>query len=531
MTNGLHVHMMRPSAQSRAEKSRTLLKVLLLFIIPSAFAITPATAQETAAPRLSSAVIRGATLYDPADLFSFYRDHLGKPIDRASVSTIVTALADRYQADGYARPRITIDDELVLLGILRINVFEARIAAVKIVGDPGPHRDRLERLGAELENGEPLRQQALQDTLRRMRRLPGLTLTAATEQDADIPNVYRLDVDADYRLVGGTVRVTNRGTDDAGPHIVVGQLLANGLLGGRTSAGLMFGAATDYEEFRGLGVLASSTVGEKGASLSFNAFRSRANPSETAPDRDDLYVRDRATLRFSKPLGEASDASTFLNFTFESTDLAISRSGFLLRDERLRMLKLGLSRNWRRGTVEYVGSVELVKGLDGLNSALVAIDLVDDGRRADFLVTRLNLIRLARFAPNWSLRFDAFAQQTAYTVPYTERFKIGGERLGRGFDVASIAGDQGLGAKLELRRELPGAPRFLGNPAVYGFYDAGATWRQDAPGRDSAATAGFGFAVRDERVTAALEIARPLTHPDVEGKDDARVFFELTLRL
>ena len=523
--------MKRKGALSRVHQLRMSARILLLFIIPSSFAITAAVAQEAGTPMLSSAVIRGTTLYDPAELFPFYRDRLGKPIDRASVSTIVTALADRYQQDGYPRPRITIDDELVALGILRINVFEARIAAVNIVGDPGPHRDRLERLGAELENGEPLRQQALQDTLRRMRRLPGLTLTAATEQDADVPNVYRLDVDADYRPVGGMVRVTNRGTDDAGPHIVVGQLLANGLLGGSTSAGLLFGAATDYDEFRGLGVLASASIGEQGGSLSFNAFRSRANPSESPQDRDDLYVRDRATLRFSKPMFEGSEASTFLNFTFESTDLEISRSGLVLRDERLRMLKLGLNRNWRRGTVEYAGTVELVKGLDGLNSELVALDLVDDSRRADFSMTRLNLIRLARFAPNWSWRLDAFAQQSAYVVPYTERFKIGGERLGRGFDVASIAGDQGLGAKLELRRELPGAPRFFGNLAIYGFYDAGATWRQDLPGRDSAATAGFGFAIRDERVSAALDIARPLTRPDVEGKDDARLFFELTLRL
>jgi hemolysin activation/secretion protein len=42
------------------------------------------------------------------------------------------------------------------------------------------------------------------------------------------------------------------------------------------------------------------------------------------------------------------------------------------------------------------------------------------------------------------LRIDALSQQTAYTLPYGERFKIGGDRLGRGFEVAEIAGDQGM---------------------------------------------------------------------------------------
>ena len=42
----------------------------------------------------------------------------------------------------------------------------------------------------------------------------------------------------------------------------------------------------------------------------------------------------------------------------------------------------------------------------------------------------------------------------AYVLPDSERFKIGGDRLGRGFEVAEIAGDSGIGAKIELRRDL-----------------------------------------------------------------------------
>ena len=41
-----------------------------------------------------------------------------------------------------------------------------------------------------------------------------------------------------------------------------------------------------------------------------------------------------------------------------------------------------------------------------------------------------------------------------FVFPDSERFKIGGDRLGRGFEVAEIAGDRGIGGKLELRRDL-----------------------------------------------------------------------------
>ena len=93
-------------------------------------------------------------------------------------------------------------------------------------------------------------------------------------------------------------------------------------------------------------------------------------------------------------------------------------------------------------------------------------------------------MRLHRVTDFWSVRLDALAQQTAYTLPYGERFKIGGDRFGRGFEVAEIAGDQGLGAKVEGRRSLPSAPAALRDVSLYGFYDIGATWKNDAPGRD-----------------------------------------------
>ena len=73
--------------------------------------------------------------------------------------------------------------------------------------------------------------------------------------------MYRLDVDTDFEPVSGSVRISNRGTDEAGPNFVLGQVVANGLLGGETNLGVLFGAATDYDEYHGLGLLANVGVG------------------------------------------------------------------------------------------------------------------------------------------------------------------------------------------------------------------------------------------------------------------------------
>jgi hemolysin activation/secretion protein len=263
--------------------------------------------------------------------------------------------------------------------------------------------------------------------------------------------------------------------------------------------------------------------------VAFSGFRSRSDPHELV-DRDDFYLRDRVTVGFVRPLPSFERATLSLSAGLDLDDLAIARSGERLRDERLRMLKVGSSWNWRHGaTVQYAGSVDVVKGLDALGSGLDALDLVADPRRVDFALSRLTFTRLSRISERWSVRLDALAQQSAYVLPYGERFKIGGERLGRGFEVAEIAGDQGIGAKIEGRSRLLGAPAALGRVSIYGFYDIGAAWKQDVPGRESAATAGLGVATQGDRFSGTLELAEPLTHPDVEGRKELTLFAELAI--
>lgn len=485
-----------------------------------------------ATPTLVSVVVRGSTIYDAPALFAVYREQLGKPISAAGARAIAAALLSKYEADGYSRPQIKLDDSLLEVGVLRFDVLEPRIAEVRVSGDPGPHLERLESLGTQLRDEGPITQSGVESTLRQMRALPGLTLSATTERDATATHLYVLDVDTNFERTTGAVRLSNRGTDEAGPNFLLGQAMVNGLLGGQTNLGAMFGAATDYDEYHGLGLLANVGVGGRGGRLSFSGFRSRSNPHEPTVDRDDDYLRDRASISYQRPLPGFEKATLSLFAGLDADDLEILRDGGRLRDERLRMLTVGPRWSWRRGrSTQYLAGMELVKGLDGLGSGLAALDLAEDPRRADFTLTRLTFTRFTRLTDRWSLRLDALGQQSAYTLPYGERFKIGGDRLGRGFEVTEIAGDQGIGAKVEVRRALPQAPSALHSASIYGFYDVGAAWKQDTPGRESAATAGFGFATQGGRLTGTLELAKPLTHPDVEGRKELTLFAEVALSL
>jgi hemolysin activation/secretion protein len=483
------------------------------------------------APLLTTVVVDGSSGYDAARLFAAYRDQLGREISRASARAIVDALLALYELDGFVRPEIRLDDSLTGRGVLRVQVFEAQVTDVLFEGDTGRYQGQLEEIGAKLEAARPLRRNDVPDALRAMRQIAGLAVTASTRRDAQVPNAFELVVKSEFSPVDGVVRMNNRGTDQVGPAFLLGQMFANGLLGRQDKIGLIFAAASDPEEYFGAGLYADVALGRAGTHASTLLFRSRSAPTESPFNLDHEYLRERATLRVSHPLRQEATSSLSIGAAFDADDLIIDRSGTAIREDRLRIVETSLRGSWRSaGATQYSAGLVLRKGLDAFGAGLQAPDLAVDARREDFLLAQLTGTVYRRFATDWAARLDTFAQHTGYVLPDSERFKIGGDRLGRGFEVAEIAGDRGVGAKLELRRDLLSTDGMLGRLSAYGFYDFGAAWKQDRPGRDSATTAGTGFALQGSSLTGYLEVAAPLTGTDVEGKRRTAVFVEISYR-
>lgn len=498
---------------------------------PQLAALTTQKQPAPAAPLLATVVVDGSSAYDAARLFPTYRDQLGRPISREGARAVVDALLALYDHDGYVRPEIRLDDALTGRGVLRVRVYEAQVTDVVFEGDAGRYQRQLESIGTRLEAAVPLRKDDVPDALREMRQLVGLSITASTRKDPELANAFQLVVKSDFSPVDGVVRMNNRGTDQVGPAFVLGQLFANGLLGRQDKIGLIAAVASDPEEYLGGGLYADIGLGNAGTHGSALLFRSHSAPNERPNNLDDEYLRDRVTLRVTRPLLQDTTSSLSIGAAFDADDLTIERSGIAIREDRLRIVETGLRGSWRSaGATQYSANLLWRKGLDAFGAGLQAHDLAEDPRRADFLLTQLSATVYRRFAVDWSVRFDAFAQHTGYVLPDSERFKIGGDRLGRGFEVAEIAGDKGLGGKLELRRDLASMQGLLGRLSAYGFYDFGAAWKQDRPGRESAATAGTGFALQGSSVTGYLEVAKPLTGADIEGKSRASVFAELSYR-
>jgi len=492
-------------------------------------AVPPAAAKQPV-PTLTTVLVAGSTIYSTPRLFAAYRDQLGLSITRENARAIVDALTALYVRDGYIKPEIVLDDSMTGRGVLRAQVYEAQLTRVVYEGDDGRFRRTLARIGDELANSRPLRKDDVPQALRRMREVAGVAVTANTRRDPTTRNAFELVVDSDYSPVDGVVRMNNRGTDQVGPLFLLGQVFANGLLGGQEKIGLIFAAATDHEEYLGGGLYLDTPLGAGGTRANALLFSSQSAPNEAPVNLSDEYKRTRATFKLTQPLRQEAAFSLNTSLGLEADDLTIERDGSSIREDRLRIAEAALRSSIRAGANQFSASLQLRKGFTSFGGGLKAPDLLNDPRRADFLLTQLSASAYRRFAERWSLRFDLFAQHTGYVLPDSERFKIGGDRLGRGFEVAEIAGDRGLGGKVELRRDLVNTDTLFGRLSTYGFYDIGSAWKQDRPGRESAATTGLGFAMQGSRITGYLEVAAPITGPDIEGQRHASVFGEISYR-
>ncbi len=486
-----------------------------------------ASVSAAANPDLTATVIQNSGVYDATELFQVYKDYMGHPVTEKTAPAIAEALRDKYAQDGFARPGYKVLDTGELSGIVRIRVVELKISRVKLSGSTGPYEQRVRDITETLPVAAAVRPEDIRGVLRRVRGLPGLTVEADTYTDAGGDGAVVLDLDADYKPLEGSLKLSNRGTDEIGRNLAFAQAAANGLFGLQSSVGLYAGTTEQTDKYRSGGAFGTVTAGPHATSVRLMAGVSALRlPTDDITEEQD---RKLINLRITQPVRQ--DGSRILSVwgAFELEDLDIGLDGTILREDRLRSLAVGSSLSWRKDANQYFGSLELEQGLTGLGGGLHTVGDPDDPRRADFTIAELRLVRLAKLEHSWSFRWDLYGQYSPHILPSTKRFKVGGNRIGRGFEAAAISGDRGIGNKLKLTRQLDGFADWRQHTGLYGFYDLGTTWLEQTASRRSAASAGVGVSFGADWLSGHVELAKPLTHPDEDGNKDAKVFAEVAL--
>jgi hemolysin activation/secretion protein len=456
------------------------------------------------AARLDAPFITGSAVYSTAKLVPAFAEHVGKPVSRQMIDAISAEIQSMYRRDGYVEPIVYAGDAELRSNTPRIHIFDAKIAEVAIRGDAGPYFDSILSLGRVLQANALHRDHTVR-FIKRMQELPGLTARAAFERaPSSEPNAYTLVLNVEYRPVATTISAHNRGNDELGRNVFVGRAAFNGLLGLEERISLIGSTTHEFDRYWFGGARFERALGS--SNIGIDGYSSRAKY-----DEDSRYSTQRMRIDFRSTLHDADGLRLQTLFAFGGRDSEGRDSlGEASSETRTRSLDVGFSARHTTDRANSFGALTLAKGLDAAGAR--AVSKYGSAPELQFFKAGLELAHVQTLAPSWRLRLDGDVQWSADDLPTGERFIFGGSRYGRAFDLASIVGDQGAAASIQIERSIRTRSAALNNGAMFLQADYG--YAEDKVwGSDDAASITAGVAAKIFALTLSLELSQSLLAP------------------
>ncbi len=427
---------------------------------------------------------------------------------------------------------------------LRIGVTEGFVAEVKLDGDIGPAGTQALRFLERVVNQRPLTNEALERALLLVSDIPGVTVRGVLRPMAGEPGALQLVAQLTRRPYSGYFNLDNRGYKLTGEWqgLLVAGLNSFTSLGERIEVAILESEANNQTFGQ---VSGEAFVGGSGLRVRLYAGMGRTRPG--SPLAALGYTGDTWVAGIGATYPVIRSRSLNLSVTgqfdlFEST-VEVSPTGVSERASRdaVRALRLGAEGSVRDTLLDFApaaavttATVRLSQGIEVLGSSRTGDP--DVGRAgSDFAFTKLTAEILRNqplFAPLPGLVLGAqvllAGQWTNDVLPLSEKFYLGGARLGRGFYSGQLTGDRGFGAALELQLSTSfgiDRPRLLGGGQTqlasqfYLFRDEGWTWenRAEDPDRHLSSWGGGVRLVFDEWLQFDIEAVHRITRSRCAG--------------
>ncbi|WP_337875531.1 POTRA domain-containing protein [Elioraea sp.] len=411
--------------------------------------------------------LEGAQALAPAVLAPLWADLIGTPVTVESLEALAAAISARYRAEGFVLSQAILPAQTIENGVVRIVVVEGFIDRVAVQGGDASGQAALARRFRPVGADRPLALATLERAVLLARDTLGggvetvLSPSPATFGAADLTVQYR------PKPVEGFAQVDNRASRLFGAWVARAGLTTYDLLGLTERLDLSVAASLGGRELRfiegGVSLPLAFTDGTwlDGARLELGADATRGRPDLRKSGLVDLTaLQDETQLR----------AGLFVPVIRTRSENLFLRAGLTWREstseQRFAGIDLGRTTDRllvaeARATWDVADRFDGVTLLDaalrqGLDAAGARIGRAGPNpAREDFTLLRGSVARVQGLgAPEWSLFGELVAQLAGTVLPDSERFALGGDRLGRGFAPGNTTGDHGFGARLELRRLL-----------------------------------------------------------------------------
>jgi hemolysin activation/secretion protein len=488
--------------------------------------------------------VEGNTLLKAAAVNSVLAGYSGKHRSLDDVEHAVEALQKLYRARGFNLVKVTLPEQELNGGVVRLKVIETRLGKVTVVGNVHHSEANIRRSLPTLGEGAMPNTDALSENLRIANENPSKQATLqllGSAQPAAVDAVVHV---ADEKPWRAAITFDNSGLDTSGRNEVTAQIQDFDLWGLDHVFSLQYTTATeDPHKVNVYG--AGYHIPFYGLSDSLDVYGSYSNirAGSVAAGLVDLQVSGAGTV-YGAHLNH--DFARMGSYDSQLT-LAFDHKAYR-NDVDYAGAQLGGDVTVAPVSVSYVGQWALSSS--SANFYLTGVHNVPGGSQGseeDFTAARAGATRnyaLLRYGAGyiwtlvdgWQVRLSVNGQWTRDALVPGEQFGVGGAASVRGLQERDLSDDKGVTANAELHTPNLCAT-FSGGRArcdLLTFFDDGQLSRNDAlpgePTRLMVDSAGAGFRLNMGRsLTAQLDYGHVLSATDPAEKGDQRLHAAVTV--
>lgn len=480
----------------------------------------PTAPQGTGALDVGSIVIDGLETLSRGDFAAVVEPFVGRDLDRADLRRLTDAVAEHARQRGLILATAWIPQQSLVGGMLRVQIDEGRIDAVRVEGSDDPAiRAQLETL----INQRPLTLAALQRAVLLTDDLPGVGIRSTRFEGDGTARV--LVVDARREDFSGALQASTDGTRPVGPIRARIDLDANGLISPRDRVDLSYSMTPlDPDELAFFSARYSVIVNTSGTQVGLFGSYSHTEPGAYLADRELQGEAWQGGIRLRHPLLRGQKRSLWLETSGEVQNLRQDSFGTLAREDRIALARVGFYGFGPLAGGTLQGRATVSQGLNILGATALADPLASrSDAPPDFTTLSWWLNWRRGIAPRVSLSLAANGQFSTEPLLIGESYALGGNAFLRGYDFAQRVGDQGIAGVGELRYDWPGALGAVRNVQLYAFADGGTvTNLGNGVGGGALASSGGGFRADITRnLDLDLEVAVPLSEERYDTGDNS----------
>lgn len=491
--------------------------------------------------KLNQITLDGIGVYNEADIAPFYADKLGTTVSLADIYAISTALTNKYRNDGYILTQVIVPPQTIDGGNVELRAVEGHIDQIVVEGNDKDTALRQIRAYADNLHGQgALNVRELEKFLLLINDLPGVDARSILSPSQTQTGASDLRVIVTRDPWDAFLGIDNYGSRYLGPVQMTGALSLNSWFGYNERISAQVVLTPDQGLGKELAYFAlgyDQPIGSQGTILKTTYAHTNTEPGYTLSQFDVLGRSDYIGATIEHPFIRTRSQNVYGHVTLDWRDVVSKNNIEATRHDKITSLRLG-------GRYEFMDSLftaginsisaELSEGLDLLGSSNP-----DDPNKSrangDPTYTKLNIEaqRLQRIVPKLNLLMAARGQWADGPLLSSEEFGVGGIGIGRGYDPSEVVGDHGLAGKLELQWNQPYEVQYLEDYQLFGFYDVGRVWNDNATTSseqaDSIASAGVGARVDFMNdFKGGIALAFPLTRiVETRGTHQPRLYVNL----